>query len=111
MAEDSLPAAIEVEVVYCPARSVVDSSVLRLPSGSTVSNALAASAIAQRHPEIDPAFADERGVGIWGKAVGLQHSLRDGDRVEVYRPLLVEPKDARRLRQRHQLARGKRKPG
>lgn len=92
-------AQIEVEVIFCASRSLVDSTRLCLPAGSSVDDALDAAGIRQRRAEID--WQGCR-VGIWGRAVALQQIVRDGDRVEVYRPLLVEPKQARRLRQRHQ---------
>lgn len=94
---------IEVEVIYCVSRSTPDSSVLRLPEGACVEDALRAAGTLQRHPEIDA--GNGQWVGIWGRSVSLQQSLSDGDRVEIYRPLLVDPKDARRLRQRSQAAR------
>ena len=63
---------------------------VELEAGSTVKDALAASGL----PE---AAAAER-VGIYGKAVPAETLLRDGDRVEVYRPLRADPKDLRRTR-------------
>ncbi len=100
-ADGNSAADIEVEVIYCASRSTLDSATLRLPDGASVDDALKAAGILQRHPEID---RDGRRVGIWGRSVSLQQGLRDGDRVEIYRPLLVEPKEARRLRQRSQSA-------
>jgi hypothetical protein len=41
-------------------------------------------------------------VGVWGQLRTLDHVLRDRDRVEIYRPLQIDPKDARRLRHRQQ---------
>lgn len=88
---------IEVEVVYCPAPSVVDRTLLRLPRGAPLSQALQASGLAQRH-----ALAAGGTVGIWGRVKPLETPLRDRDRVEVYRPLTVDPKEARRLRYKRQ---------
>jgi uncharacterized protein len=39
---------------------------------------------------------------VWGRVTPLDHVLRDGDRVEIYRPLTVDPKEARRLRYKRQ---------
>ncbi|MEO8279071.1 MAG: RnfH family protein [Ideonella sp.] len=93
------PAGIEVEVVHCKSRSVVDSVRLRLPLGASVDDAVRAAGVLQRHPELD---AVAQRLGIWGRLVPETQILCDGDRVEIYRPLLVEPKEARRLRQRSQ---------
>lgn len=92
---------IRVEVVYCAARSQVDSTRLELAAGASIADALRASGVLQRHRELDPMAACE--VGIWGRLATPQQPLRDGDRVELYRRLLIEPKDARRIRQQHQL--------
>lgn len=63
--------------------------VLALPGGATVSDALHASGWAL--PEDAP-------VGIWGKVQARDKPLREGDRVEIYRPLVADPKTARRKR-------------
>jgi putative ubiquitin-RnfH superfamily antitoxin RatB of RatAB toxin-antitoxin module len=83
-----------VEVVYAlPGRE--DAVSLKVPAGATALDALRASGLLERHPEIDLA---RQKIGIYGKLVSAQSPLRDGDRVEVYRPLVVEPKEARRRR-------------
>ena len=84
-------------MIHCVSRSMVDSTWLRLPVGASVDDAVRAAGVLHRHPEIE---AVARRVGIWGRSVPGQHPLCDGDRVEIYRPLLVDPKEARRLRQR-----------
>lgn len=89
---------IAVEVVYCPAPGQVDQVRLQLPVPSTVADALHASDVLARHG-LDAAAVK---VGVWCKARPLEHPLRDRDRVEVYRPLLVDPKEARRQRYRKQ---------
>ena len=61
---------------------------LELPAGATVRDALAAAGI------------DSQRVGIFGKRVSSDARLADGDRVEVYRPLRIDPKQARRQRAR-----------
>jgi putative ubiquitin-RnfH superfamily antitoxin RatB of RatAB toxin-antitoxin module len=54
-----------------------------------------ASRLLERHPEID---LGRHKLGIYGKVVRPDARLSDGDRVEIYRPLLLEPKEARRRR-------------
>ncbi len=58
---------------------------------------LIASGILQVHPEIE---LDAANVGIWSKRVMLDTVVRDGDRVEIYRPLVADPKQVRRRRAR-----------
>lgn len=94
MASDSV---VRVEVVCCPSEREVDRVELLLPAGATVLDALRASGVLDRHPAFGSAAA-----GIWGRVVPADTPLRDGDRVELYRPLLVDPKEARRLRARRQ---------
>jgi putative ubiquitin-RnfH superfamily antitoxin RatB of RatAB toxin-antitoxin module len=93
---DSLPvgALMSVDVVYCPAPGKIDLVSLHLPAGATVADALHASGILVRHG-LDGASVR---VGVWCKACNTAALLRDHDRVEVYRPLTVDPKEARRLR-------------
>jgi len=88
---------MQVVVAYSPAPQQVDHVALQLPAGATVNDALRESGLAQRHPGIDLAALK---VGVWGKLRPLEHVLRDGDRVELYRPLKVDPKEARRQRYR-----------
>jgi putative ubiquitin-RnfH superfamily antitoxin RatB of RatAB toxin-antitoxin module len=90
---------LRIEVAYSPAPGEVDLSVVMLPEGSTVADALAASGLPQRHPQIRRA---EPNVGVWGRICLPDRVLRERDRVEVYRGLLVDPKEARRLRYRAQ---------
>jgi putative ubiquitin-RnfH superfamily antitoxin RatB of RatAB toxin-antitoxin module len=88
-----------VEVVYSPRAREVDVTALELADGATVLHALRESRLLERHPEIDVAQAK---VGVWGRVAPLSQPLREGDRVEVYRPLIVDPKEARRQRYRKQ---------
>jgi putative ubiquitin-RnfH superfamily antitoxin RatB of RatAB toxin-antitoxin module len=90
---------LAIEVVYCPASGPVDLSHLRLPPGTTLAQALQASGVLERHPGLAEAAA---GHGVWGRLAPPEQLLRDGDRVELYRPLRLEPKEARRERQRVQ---------
>ena len=85
--------SIAVEVVSAmPEQQAVVS--LQLAPGSTVEQALLASGLIepQRQGEL------EGRVGIFGKPVGRQTLLGDGDRVEIYRPLRVDPRESRRRR-------------
>jgi len=88
---------ITVVVAYSPAPQQVDQVRLSLPAGSTVLDALHESRLIERHPDVDPAQVK---LGIWGKLRQPGDTLREGDRVEVYRPLKVDPKEARRQRYR-----------
>lgn len=89
----STPEEIAVSVVYAAEDGLFQRS-LRLPVGATVESALCASGLLDRF-RIDD--LPER-VGIYGQRCPLDTRLADGDRVEVYRWLRVDPKDARRLR-------------
>lgn len=88
-------AELAVTVIYC-APGVEDIVELRLAAGSTVRAAVDAAGLLERHPGL----AGELDVGIWGRACSLEEVLRSGDQVEVYRPLQVDPKEARRVRAR-----------
>lgn len=84
-----------ITIVHAPrAREVVE-QILQMEDGSTVAQALQASGLQallapdDRHP---------LGLGVWGKRVTPTHILRDQDRLEIYRPLTVDPKVARRER-------------
>ena len=82
---------IEVTVVLAlPDRAT--EIAMRLPAGATLSDALEASGLAERHPDVDVARAR---VGIFGKLSGRKAVLADGDRVEVYRALIADPKEHR----------------
>jgi len=90
-------AAVErilVEVVYAlPKRQLLLR--VRVPPGSTVATAVRESGILGAFPHIDPATAR---VGIFGRRVSMNHVLRPGDRIEIYRELTADPKTARRAR-------------
>ncbi|PIQ42802.1 MAG: RnfH family protein [Gammaproteobacteria bacterium CG11_big_fil_rev_8_21_14_0_20_46_22] len=85
---------INVTVTYAlPDQQPVFS--VSLKSTAVVLDALLASGILKQFPEID--LKTQR-VGIFSECVMLSEKLKDGDRVEIYRPLTIDPKDARRLR-------------
>jgi putative ubiquitin-RnfH superfamily antitoxin RatB of RatAB toxin-antitoxin module len=66
---------------------------LELPAGTTAGEALERSGLFELHPGLDP---DACGVGIFGREVPRGYALRDGDRVEVLRPLADDPRERRR---------------
>jgi hypothetical protein len=87
--------SIQVTVVYSPIARQVQEVTLCLAPSSTVLDALQASGLLQLFPVIDqPATV----VGVWGRKASLDQPLRENDRVEIYRPLTVDPKVARRER-------------
>jgi len=100
------PAEVHVSVAFSPRAGVVDEVQLQLPAGSTVADALQASGMQTRHPEHELSALP---VGVWGAFCERGEVLRDRDRVELYRPLRVDPKEARR--QRQQVQRGARRAG
>lgn len=88
---------VEIEIVY----GTADKQLLQrlsVSDGTTAREAVLQSRIAEEFPETDVHNAP---LGIFGKAAKDDTVLRDKDRVEVYRPLLIDPKEARRLRVRN----------
>jgi putative ubiquitin-RnfH superfamily antitoxin RatB of RatAB toxin-antitoxin module len=90
---------VQVTVVYSPAPREVREWHVSLPAGSTVLQAMHASGLAVELSGVDPASV---AAGIWGRKVPLGQLVRNNDRIEVYRPLRVDPKVARRERFREQ---------
>ncbi len=85
---------MKVEVIYAlPAAA--DAVSVSLPAGATLRDAVLASGVLQRHPEI---ALEKQAFGIFGKRAALDARLSPGDRVEVYRALAIDPKEARRRR-------------
>jgi putative ubiquitin-RnfH superfamily antitoxin RatB of RatAB toxin-antitoxin module len=85
---------ISIEVVFAtPAEQ--DLLKLMVPAHTTVAEAIERSGIAARF--VDENFAQMQ-AGIWGRPVDRQHRLHNGDRVELYRSLAIDPQEARRLR-------------
>jgi hypothetical protein len=90
--------AIRIEVVYAlPERQAIHE--LSVPPGTTAEQAVKLSEISRVFPEID---LSQNKLGIFGKLAKPDKVLRDGDRVEIYRPLVLDPKDRRRQRARLQ---------
>ena len=90
------PRRIVVEVAYAEAghQTLVE---LEVTEGTTVAQAIALSGIEAAYPQID---VSEMKTGIFGALVPRQTLLREGDRVEIYRSLATDPKEARRRRSR-----------
>lgn len=87
-------ARLTVEVVYAR-HGRQDVVTVELDEGADVLDALHASGLCERYAELDPLSAK---LGVYGKEVSRHTPLADGDRVEIYRPLAAEPRDARRAR-------------
>jgi len=85
---------LRVEVVFA-LPDAVDLSTVELPEGASVGDAIRASGLAARRPDID---SGTHGVGIFGVRKTLHDPVADGDRIEIYRPLPVDPKESRRQR-------------
>lgn len=89
-----MPANISVEVVYAlPQKQYLQQ--VRLEEGATVEQAIIASGLTRLRTDID---LSKNKVGIWSRPVKLQDEVHDGDRVEIYRPLIADPKALRRQR-------------
>ena len=86
---------MQVTVLYSPAPREVLEWEVGVDPGATVAQAIERSGLPQARPDFDWRGAS---VGVWGRKSGQEALLREGDRVEVYRPLQVDPKLARRQR-------------
>lgn len=85
---------IRIEVAYAgPDKQSI--LAIAVAPGTTVAEAIEQSAIRDEFPEIPE---DPVAVGIFSRKVPLEHVLRSGDRIEIYRPLIADPKEARRQR-------------
>lgn len=87
-------ALINVEVAYAlpTKQTIID---IAIKPGTTVEEAIEASNIKEQFPEIDLSATK---VGIWSRVVKLRDTLIDGDRIEIYRPLIADPKEIRKRR-------------
>ena len=83
---------IRVEVVFALAERQQLLSVT-LTAGTTAIEAVARSGMAGKFPDQDLAAC---ALGIWGRLIDETQILQDGDRIELYRPLKIDPRDARR---------------
>ena len=83
---------IAVEVAFAlPDRQVL--AAVELAEGATVAEAIALSGLAEQFPAVD---IESLPVGIWGRVTARDRVLANGDRVEIYRPLQIDPREARR---------------
>ena len=99
--------ALQVQVVYALPDRQASVSIQLMP-GATVTDAVTRSGLLKKFPD---AATRPLACAIFGRAVPLDHQLRDGDRVEILRPLLVDPKQSRRAaaeRSRIEAARSRR---
>jgi len=86
---------INVEVAYAlPGEQYIIP--LSVDEGTTVEQAVELSGLLEHHPEIEVGKTNK--VGIFGKVAKLDRILQQGDRVEIYRPLIADPKEVRRKR-------------
>jgi hypothetical protein len=99
---ESLSMLIRVNLVYSPAARQLFERHLELEQGATVRQAVDASGVLEVFPGLD---LSQGGVGVWGHKASPGQILRDRDRIEIYRLLVVDPKVARRERFRKQGAR------
>jgi putative ubiquitin-RnfH superfamily antitoxin RatB of RatAB toxin-antitoxin module len=95
---------IEVTLSCSPAAREVFEQLLRLAPEATLADAVKASGLSQRFPDLD--WRHAMTPGIWGRAVEWDQVLKHGDRIELCRPLTVDPKVARRERFQRQGSRG-----
>ncbi len=85
---------INVEVAYAlPEKQVIRA--LNVDAGTTIGEAIVQSGIMMDFPELE---LENAKVGIFGKVAPMTKVLSDGDRVEIYRPLIADPKEVRRKR-------------
>ncbi len=88
--------SINVEVAY----AIPDKQIIRtvnVDPGTTIGGAIVQSGIMMDFPDLDLELENAK-VGIFGKAAAMTTVLNDGDRVEIYRPLIADPKEVRRKR-------------
>ena len=91
-------ALLDVEVAYAR-REQQTVLALQVPQGTTAIDAVQLSGILQRYPEL---AAETLDLGVFGDAVAHDYAVQQGDRVEIYRPLLVDPVTRRKRQARAQ---------
>ena len=104
----ALPALMSVELVYAAAPHVLETVTLRLPVGANAGDALRASGFGDRFGDLLGDRSGDRSgelrdglrLGLWGRLCAPAETLCDGDRLELLRPLLIDPMEARRQRLR-----------
>lgn len=93
---------MKVAVAFSPSAGVALEWAVDVPTSATAIDAIRASGLSERFPEIDVGAAT---IGRWGRSCALDAPLTEGDRVELYRPLAMDPNEARRLRAKQLRAR------
>jgi len=89
-----MASTINIEIAYAlPTKQTLLS--LAVVDGATIEEAIELSEIKQLHPEIDLKINK---VGVWSKTCKLAQRAKDGDRIEIYRPLIADPKEVRKRR-------------
>ena len=85
---------INVEIVFAlPDKATILN--VEVEQGQSVEQVVIQSGILEQCPEIDP---NNLSLGIWNRTVKAKHIVLEGDRIEIYRPLIADPKDVRRRR-------------
>ncbi len=84
---------MRVNLVFAPAPREVHETPLELPEGATAADALRAGGWLERFKDVE-----DLSLAVWGRRCTASHVLREGDRLELLRPLRVDPKVARRER-------------
>jgi uncharacterized protein len=101
MTEKETGGTIRVEVAYArPGKQLL--LALEVAPGTTVMQAIDASGVRDAFPDL---VVDPVRLGIFGRKAGVDDVLKPGDRVEIYRPLIADPKEARRKRAKEQVTR------
>lgn len=96
---DSTPSTLRIEVVHArPGKQVL--LALDVPIGTTLAEAIELSGIRNSFPDLE---VDPDRLGIFSRKAAEDEVLREGDRVEIYRPLIADPKEARRKRAKEQV--------
>jgi putative ubiquitin-RnfH superfamily antitoxin RatB of RatAB toxin-antitoxin module len=89
-----MPNEILIEVAFAlPQKQLIIP--IRVKEGTTAKEAIQLSGIIKKFPEID---LEKNQIGIFGKLTQLDHVMRERDRIEIYRPLIADPKEIRRQR-------------
>jgi putative ubiquitin-RnfH superfamily antitoxin RatB of RatAB toxin-antitoxin module len=103
MSQEDRPGRIRVAVACSPSIGVAVEVEVWVPEGAKVGDAVRESGLLERFAESGLAA---QATGIWGRPCAADTPLKSGDRVELYRPLAMDPKEARRLRASRRSKRG-----
>lgn len=85
---------MKVEIIYIDEKQKVFHHKLTFETSSSAKQALMQSTLFEKYPELS---MDSLTIGIFSKKVNLDYQLKDGDRIEIYRPLTISPMEKRRL--------------